>query len=213
MSGPASEFLKRMYEMIVAIVGFFGALASGLVILRKIRSGLHRRRWFRRREDLAVPTWKQARQLERLVTNLAKAQEWFGSVQCEMARKLARELARVEWKVWAEALSYVALFSPSEERQCLALRNLSQVDDEGGMDRVKGVIQGVIEYPFTPDRVKPVAEAALKELERRERIRDRGKWPTTDRGTANGAGTSEIEQRPDRGEGMQAEDTKGPSTS
>ena len=169
------------WKSLLGILACFGAIATALsaafAIARELRPFLARRHWFRRHRDLAVPDRKQAKQFERLVRHLGKAQEWLGNVDCEMARRLARELGHIEWKVWAEALSYIALFSRSKEQQCLALRNLSQVEYHGTVARVKAVVQGVKDNPFTDDRVKRVAEAALLELEKREKIKNQ-KQPT-----------------------------------
>jgi len=183
---------RQVWKVVAGVGVAAGAVASTLTVFGHLRSAVARR-WFKRREVPRVPSRKCARRLKKLVKHLGRAQEWFGSLDCEMARTLDHELGRVTWKVWAEVLSYVALYSANEERQCLALRNLSQVKDAGAVDHVKGVIKGVEEYPFTHDRVRRVAEAALRELERREKIRKGKNRPATERDAADGTHIGETE--------------------
>jgi hypothetical protein len=213
VSATKGEFWKRLSETIGSFGAIMGALLSGFAVAREISHALARRRRVRRYKDLATPSRKQARQLEELVKDLSKAQEWLGVMDCEMARTLALKLGRIAWEIWAEALSYVALFSPSEESQCLALRNLSQVEDDGAIERVKRVVQGVIDTPLTSYRVNHVARAALDELERREKIRQRNAWTVVEHGNTKRLDLGATEETPSSEQGTQGENREEPGTS
>ena len=145
-------------------------------VLKQLKLGWTQRRWLRQQRPrlvLLVPSRRRARNLEHVVKFLGKAQERLSPPQSDLARKIQHELGRVGWNVWTEALSYVALYSNKVEQQCLALRNLSQIEDEESIEHVENVIKGVLENPFTSDRVKRVAEAVLEELKSRRQMLDR----------------------------------------
>lgn len=78
-----------------------------------------------------------AKDLKELVKFLGQVQEWLSSMQTELVTRIRHDLCKIEWNIWLEALSYIALHSNVDNQRCLALRNLSQVDDTKSMDSIE----------------------------------------------------------------------------
>jgi hypothetical protein len=85
------------------------------------------------------------------------------------------EIAKVRHRVLNESLSYLAIFSKRDAHRCSAIRALSQVQDPEKIERVRRILQGIAAHPNTPADVNRVVQAALAELEERQkRTRGRG---------------------------------------
>ena len=163
---------------IVGICSIAGGVVAAPHIYRWVKNWLRVRQhrgwlkglpWF-------VPHRRRLKHLEGLVRLLGQAQEGLNLVDRELVREIQYDLGRVAWHVYTDAWPYVAVYSYSDERQCLAIRNLSQVEDDGSrtdgrIERARTVIKGVEKNPFTSDQVKKVARAALEELERRQQLK------------------------------------------
>lgn len=178
----AAGFWKFSWTAFVGICSIAGGLVVMPGIYRRVKN-LARLRWHQGwLTNLAwfVPSRRRARDLESLVRFLGHAQERLSAIDRDLVRRIQYDLGRVEWHVWTDALPYVAIYSYKEDKQCLALRNLSQVENDssvcdGPTERAKAVIKGVHDNPFTSDHVRRVAKAALEELDTRQRIESQKK--------------------------------------
>jgi hypothetical protein len=113
-----------------------------------------------------------AKDLKHVVRELLQIAEWLSSTQTELVTKVRRDLCRVAWSIYLEALSYIALRSLDVLERELALRNLSQVIDAASVSHIKHVVRGIIYDEGAPNSVRKVAEAVLKELEEREEMEE-----------------------------------------
>ncbi len=108
-----------------------------------------------------------ARDLESLVRFLGKVQGWLGSIDSDLIADIRRQLCHVTWRIWTEAMAYVALHSRDVERRKSAIRNLSQVEDPLAIAHSMATLKSIVDeqVPTERDRhVREVAKAALAEL-------------------------------------------------
>jgi hypothetical protein len=111
---------------------------------------------------------------------LARVEEQLSQVENDVLLEDIRlDLNRVMWSIWVEAMSHIALRSHSEGDRCLALRNLSQVEDAGSLQHVIHVVNGVMSDMTATEPVRRVGEAALKELEDRASSQQKGETKGT----------------------------------
>jgi len=128
--------------------------------------------WEEWRYRKLVPSQRGASGLVRLIKLLGKIQDQLSYTQNEIVAKIRHDLGQVEWNVWTEALPYAAIYSSKEKERCSALRNLSQVSGLESIKRASTIIKGIVVNPGTSKNVRRVAEAALKELEERQKMEE-----------------------------------------
>lgn len=124
-------------------------------------------RWRMRRSGRFAPKWSGTK-IRRFGWLLGKVQDDLGSARDAMATKIRRELTKVEWGIWTEALPYAEIYSNKDDERCLAIRNLSQVESIESIEHAKRIIQGIVTNPSTSNNVRRVAKAALEELKNRQ---------------------------------------------
>jgi hypothetical protein len=118
---------------------------------------------------------------------LGKAEEGLTCVKNEaLVKDIRYGLNKVFWAVWVEEMSYIALHSDKDKERCLALRNLSQVEDGESLEHIICVVSGVLHDLLASPRVTKVAKAVLSELQERQ---DANSRQVSSGGKKGGTGT------------------------
>ena len=155
-----------MFEIIINIITSIARLTTIVKNIKDLNKRKKKIQWFqKRREPLLSLVRKQHRKSEKLLKILGNALDKFDIGECELSRKIHIQLSKTMWYVYSYTWSYIILTSGNEEEICVALRNLSQPYEDDDISKVINVINGVIDNPYTSDKVKEVANAVILELQ------------------------------------------------
>jgi hypothetical protein len=155
--------MDKLWTLLVAASTLTVGVASAIVIYDRFSVVWLRPDWARRL------FWRHniAGDLESLVRFLGRVQGWLGSMDSDLIADIRRQLCHVTWRIWTEALAYIALHSKDVEKRKSAIRNLSQVEDSLAIEHSMATLKSIVDeqVPTERDRhVKEVAKAALAEL-------------------------------------------------
>jgi hypothetical protein len=115
------------------------------------------------------PSRRAAKDLRRLAKCVGRIIFLLSYDERKMMKEINRELFKAENKIITESSAYLAMHSNKDRERISALLFLSQV--EGRLiDYAKEITNAVICDKTASDKVRNVAEAALKELKEREKM-------------------------------------------
>jgi hypothetical protein len=124
---PINLYVRGEKTLLSFVCNLIGSIAVAAWVAVPVFFKYLKPRWQEWRHTTWVSSQYGVRDLERLVKLLSQVQEYLNSRESNIVRgSIQRELGRVQWNVWTEALPYVALHSKDNSQQRLALRNLSQ---------------------------------------------------------------------------------------
>lgn len=168
MEEVCATVLSAAWRVVVGVCTVATGFASVFIIVDQLRPFVYRQLELRRQWPWIIRRPRWARTLARLMRVLASVDSKLTRAQNDiLLEEIRRDLNGVMWSIWVEVMSCVALRSTKESERCLALRNLSQVDDLKTMSHVMDVVKGVLSDLDATPHVRQVAKAALKELKKR----------------------------------------------